>query len=95
MEGVVEDVDGTAYWTRLDWMKSAGKTGTAQNPHGEHHAWYMAYAPADEPEIAIVVLVEHAGHGGEVSAPIVRDFFAEYFRSEVVRRDAGDSGGAQ
>lgn len=95
MEGVVQDVDGTAYWTRLDWLKSAGKTGTAQNPHGEHHAWYTAYAPADEPEIAIVVLIEHAGHGGEASAPIVRDFFREYFGSELARREGTDSGGVQ
>jgi penicillin-binding protein 2 len=97
MEGVVQDEDGTAYWTRLNWLPSAGKTGTAQNPHGDHHAWYTAYAPADDPEIAMVVLVEHAGHGGEVSAPIVRDFFAEYFRSDLVRRENGDdvSGGAR
>jgi penicillin-binding protein 2 len=88
MEGVVQDEGGTAYWTRLDWLRSAGKTGTAQNPHGEHHAWYTAYAPADAPEIAMVVLIEHAGHGGEASAPIVRDFFREYFRSELVQRDS-------
>jgi penicillin-binding protein 2 len=98
MEGVVQDEDGTAYWTRLDWLSSAGKTGTAQNPHGEHHAWYTAYAPADAPEIAMVVLVEHAGHGGEVSAPIVRDFFEEYFRSELANRDqtaTGEMGGVR
>jgi penicillin-binding protein 2 len=95
MEGVVEDVDGTAHWTRLDWMKSAGKTGTAQNPHGEHHAWYAAYAPAENPEIAIVVLIEHAGHGGEVSAPIVRDFFEEYFRSDLASEDSAPIGGSR
>jgi penicillin-binding protein 2 len=89
MEGVVQDEDGTAYWTRLDWLPSAGKTGTAQNPHGAHHAWYTAYAPADDPEIAMVVLIEHAGHGGEVAAPIVRDFFEEYFQSELAH--SGDS----
>jgi penicillin-binding protein 2 len=87
MEGVVQDEDGTAHWTRLDWLPSAGKTGTAQNPHGEHHAWYTAYAPADEPEIAIVVLIEHSGHGGEVAAPIARDFFKEYFRTDVAKQD--------
>ena len=76
----------------MEW--SAGKTGTAQNPHGEHHSWYTAYAPADNPEIAMVVLVEHAGHGGEVSAPIVRDFFEEYFRSELAKRDQDRTGGA-
>jgi penicillin-binding protein 2 len=80
MTAVVSHPDGTAYWTRLAWLKSAGKTGTAQNPHGEDHAWYTAYAPADNPEIAIAVIVENAGHGGEVAAPIARDFFVEYFR---------------
>lgn len=80
MEGVVSSTGGTAYWTRINGFKSAGKTGTAQNPHGEHHSWYTAYAPADNPEIAIAVLVEHAGHGAEVAAPIARDFFIEYFQ---------------
>jgi len=94
MEGVVQEEDGTAYWTRLNWLRSAGKTGTAQNPHGEHHAWYAAYAPAENPEIAMVVLIEHAGHGGEVSAPIVRDFFVEYFRSELAVQDQSGSGTA-
>jgi penicillin-binding protein 2 len=79
MKGVVENDGGTANWTRIEGFKSAGKTGTAQNPHGKPHAWYTAYAPADNPEIAIVVLIENAGHGSEVAAPIVRDFFLEYF----------------
>ncbi len=80
MVGVVEDPSGTAYWTRLPNIKVAGKTGTAQNPHGEDHSWYTAYAPADKPEIALAILVENAGHGGEISAPIARAFIAEYFR---------------
>ena len=88
MQGVVSDRDGTAYWTRIDGITSAGKTGTAQNPHGDHHAWYTAYAPADEPEIAMVVLIENAGHGGEIAAPIVRDFFKEYFLPPDVARQA-------
>jgi len=80
MLNVVEDPSGTAAWTRLSWLKVAGKTGTAQNSHGDHHSWYMAYAPADDPKIALAIMVENAGHGGEVSAPIARDFLAEYFR---------------
>lgn len=80
MLGVVETPGGTAYWTRIPWLQVAGKTGTAQNTHGDHHSWYMAYAPADNPEIALAILVENAGHGGEISAPVARDFFAEYFR---------------
>jgi penicillin-binding protein 2 len=80
MLGVVEMPGGTAAWTRLPKIKVAGKTGTAQNPHGEDHSWYMAYAPADAPKIAIAVIVENAGHGSEFAAPIVRDFIREYFR---------------
>jgi penicillin-binding protein 2 len=80
MVGVVESPDGTAHWTRIPWLKVGGKTGTAQNPHGDHHSWYMAYAPADDPEIALAIIVENAGHGGDVSAPVARDFLAEYFR---------------
>ena len=79
MERVVDDDDGTARWTRLGWLQVAGKTGTAENSHGEAHAWYMAYAPSDDPEIVAVVLVENAGHGGEISAPMVRDIFQYYF----------------
>jgi penicillin-binding protein 2 len=91
MEGVMDDDDGTAHWTRLDWLSWAGKTGTAQNPHGDDHAWFTAYAPADDPEIAIVVILEHAGHGGEVAAPIVRDFFAEYFSARLARSGANEN----
>jgi penicillin-binding protein 2 len=80
MLGVVDSPGGTAHWTELPWLKVAGKTGTAQNSRGDHHSWYMAYAPADDPEIALAILVENAGHGGDVSAPVARDFLAEYFR---------------
>ena len=71
---------GTAYWTRLPNIKVAGKTGTAQNPHGDDHSWYMCYAPADNPKIAMAVIVENAGHGSEIAAPMARDFIREYFR---------------
>jgi penicillin-binding protein 2 len=80
MLGVVETPGGTAYWTRLPNIQVAGKTGTAQNPHGEDHSWYMCYAPADNPKIAMAFIVENAGHGSEVAAPMARDFIREYFR---------------
>jgi penicillin-binding protein 2 len=80
MLGVVENPQGTAHWTRIPGLLVAGKTGTAQNPHGDDHSWYTAYAPADAPEIALAILVENAGHGGEVAAPIARTFLKEYFR---------------
>lgn len=80
MRGVVETPGGTAHWTRIPWLDVAGKTGTAQNPHGADHSWYTAYAPAGKPEVALAILVENAGHGSEIAAPIARDFLAEYFR---------------
>ena len=53
---------------------------TEQNPHGDDHSWYTAYAPANKPEIALAIIVENAGHGAEIAAPLARDFMAEYFR---------------
>jgi penicillin-binding protein 2 len=61
--------EGTA--ARLDQsLDIAGKTGTAQNPGGADHAWFVGYAPYDHPTVAIAVLIEHGGHGGAVAAPI-------------------------
>jgi cell division protein FtsI/penicillin-binding protein 2 len=51
-------------------VRVAGKTGTAQNPHGEDHALFAGFAPAEAPRIAFVVVVEHGGHGGETAAPV-------------------------
>jgi penicillin-binding protein 2 len=57
-----------------------GKTGTAQNLNrGTTHAWFAAYAPADKPEIAVVVMIEDAGEGSGVAAPITRDILSYYF----------------
>jgi cell division protein FtsI/penicillin-binding protein 2 len=57
----------------------AGKTGSAENPHGKTHAWFIAFAPAEAPRLALAVLVENAGHGGEVAVPIARQVLARYF----------------
>lgn len=51
-------------------LQIAGKTGTAQNPRGEDHAWFVGFAPADHPTVAVAVIVEHGGHGGTIAAPI-------------------------
>lgn len=60
----------------------AGKTGTAQTSGTEgDHAWFIAYAPVESPEIALSVVVEHGGHGGAVAAPIVRNYLADYFEN--------------
>jgi len=61
-------------------MPVAGKTGTAEVGIAgrEPHAWFAGYAPADRPEIAFAVLIEHGGHGGEIAAPLARDLLARY-----------------
>lgn len=62
-------------------VNSAGKTGTAQNPQGDgkEHAWFTAFAPYNNPEIAITVLVENAGEGSRVALPIANDILSYYF----------------
>ncbi len=75
---VVHGEDGTAKGIRNDKYEISGKTGTAQNPHGENHSWFVGFAISDVPEIVVVALVENAGHGSEVAAPLtakVIDFY--------------------
>jgi penicillin-binding protein 2 len=57
----------------------AGKTGTAQNPHGEDHAVFAAFAPVGAPEIAVAVVIENVGHGGEFAAPVAGAILRAYF----------------
>lgn len=71
MVGVVRDGTGTA--ASLPGVTVAGKTGSAENPQGEPHAWFVAFAPAENPVVAVCVLVENGGQGGRVAAPIARD----------------------
>jgi penicillin-binding protein 2 len=70
---------GTGGAARLAGVPVAGKTGTSQNPHGDDHAWFMAYAPTDSPEVAIAVILENAGHGGAVAAPVAGRWLRAYF----------------
>lgn len=67
---VVEN--GTGQQCKIPGLRVAGKTGTAQNPHGKDHAWFVAFAPVDKPTIAVAVLVEHGVHGATTAAPIAR-----------------------
>jgi penicillin-binding protein 2 len=84
LHGVVENSEGTAYSESIPDVDVAGKTGTAQVSHvtprsvdpkrvwyfNRDHAWFAGYAPANAPEIAIVVLIEHGGGGGKNAAPV-------------------------
>jgi penicillin-binding protein 2 len=63
--------DGTGRQAGDFGVKISGKTGTAQNPHGEDHAWFVGYAPADDPEYVAIVLVEGGGKGSSTAGPLV------------------------
>ncbi|HZO94613.1 MAG TPA: penicillin-binding protein 2 [Candidatus Baltobacteraceae bacterium] len=71
MIAVVRHGTGTA--AQLPGVTVAGKTGTATNPHGRSHAWFVAFAPAENPRVAVAVVVENVGYGGTYAAPIARD----------------------
>jgi penicillin-binding protein 2 len=86
---VVNESKGTAYRARLPDIEVAGKTGTAQvmSGHAEGgyeantHAWFVGFAPAGKPKLAIAVLVEHGGHGGDVAAPPAMEIIHNYFET--------------
>jgi peptidoglycan glycosyltransferase len=71
MIAVVQRGTGTA--AQLPGVTVAGKTGTATNPHGRSHAWFVAFAPAEAPRVAVAIVVENVGYGGTYAAPIARE----------------------
>ncbi|MGH2574740.1 MAG: penicillin-binding transpeptidase domain-containing protein, partial [Ignavibacteria bacterium] len=84
---------GTARGIKSDEVEIAGKTGTAQNPHGRDHSWFIAFAPYENPKIAICVLVENAGFGASVAAPIAGRLIKKYLlgysdESEIIQTSA-------
>lgn len=89
LRGVVGDARGTAHLVDMPEVSLAGKTGTAQVSRtlreGEDarlaadHAWFAGFAPAENPEIAVVVLVEHGGSGGSEAAPVAAQVVRDYF----------------
>jgi penicillin-binding protein 2 len=83
LEDVVDSGTGTA--AKLPGVRVAGKTGTAQNPHGKDHALFVCYAPADDPRIALAVVVENSGHGGSVAAPRAGRALASVLLPDSVR----------
>ena len=79
MKSVTSDSGGTAYVRFKDFNISVGgKTGSAEAAGNKVHAWFVGFAPFENPEIAIVVMVENGGHGN-YTAEVVRDIMAEYF----------------
>jgi peptidoglycan glycosyltransferase len=64
---------GTGTPAQLPHVTVAGKTGTATNPQGRSHAWFVAFAPADHPRVAVAIVVENVGYGATYAAPIARE----------------------
>ena len=86
--GVVND-GGTGAAARIPGVLVAGKTGTAQSiaksdaSRGQDHAWFASFAPADDPQVVVVVLVERGGKGGQVAAPIAQQIYRAIFLEKV------------
>ncbi len=86
-EGMHQVVNGGTGWLgKVPGIDMAGKTGTAQNPHGDPHAWFMAFAPYEHPEIAVAVIIENAGSGGGNAAPVARKYLEMYFYHKLIPR---------
>jgi len=83
MEQVV--LAGTATNARLDSIPICAKTGTAQNPHGDNHSIFIAFAPKEHPRIAISVIVENAGYGATWAAPIASLMIEQYLKGKIGR----------
>lgn len=79
MREVVLPPDGTAYGLFAGLPSVAAKTGTAETLGHDDHALIVAFAPFDDPEIAVAVVMEHAGHGGTAAGPVAEDMLAAYF----------------
>lgn len=73
--------NGTGGPASIRGITVAGKTGSAQNPFGKTHAWFVGFAPAENPKIAVAAVVENAGGGGTNAGPIVREVILQYLNS--------------
>jgi penicillin-binding protein 2 len=90
VEGMFRAVNrpgGTAGVAQIAGIDVCGKTGTAQNPHGNDHSTFLCFAPKNNPKIAISVYVENGGFGAKVAAPIASLMVERYLTGEVQRAD--------
>lgn len=97
MAGVVNEPGGTGGAARIWGVVAAGKTGTAQvvalgKKGGKDHAWFVAFAPLEAPELAMAIVVEHGGHGGAAAAPIARRIFEAHFQTPAKGTPSPSSG---
>ena len=88
MYEVVNKKYGTGYLAKLKDVTLYGKTGTAQNPLGEPHSWFIGFTDTGDEKVAIAVIIEHGGSGGSNAAVVARKVLEHYYRlkAEVVRK---------
>jgi len=84
---LVVNGSGTATHIKMTDIDISGKTGTAQNPHGQDHALFVCFAPAEDPKIAIAVVVENVGFGGTHAAPIAKAMIEAYLKKETLKKN--------
>lgn len=82
---VFEGDHGTARWAKLPGVQICGKTGTVQNPHGADHSMFIAFAPKENPRIAMTVIVENSGYGSTWAAPIASLMIEKYLNDTITR----------
>lgn len=85
MYDVVNGAKGTAKTANPKGIKVAGKTGTAQAPKGDDHAWFIGFAPYEDPQIAIAIFLENGGGGGANAAPIARGILKRLLEEGKIR----------
>jgi penicillin-binding protein 2 len=81
----VVDEGSSRYYTNNPEVPTAGKTGTAQNPHGRDHGWFTSFAPFDDPQIVVSVLIENGGYGSISAAPVAAVLIDKYINGEITR----------
>ncbi len=86
MRGVVSE-GGGRYYANPANVEIAGKTGTAQNPHGRDHGWFTSFAPMENPQIVVTVLVENGGFGSRSAAPIASLIIEQHLTGEIKRQN--------
>lgn len=90
IDGMQSVVDyGTAVGSKIPGIIMCGKTGTVDNPHGKAHSVFVAFAPRDNPKIAIAVVVENSGQGATWAAPIASFIVEKYLRDSITTRASG------
>ena len=111
LDGVVNEARGTGKLARVEGVVVVGKTGTSQVVRLERfkgvkeledipyryrdHAWFVAFAPVDEPTIAVAVLAEHSGHGGSAAAPIAQKVIQAFFYPDGLPEEGLKAAGRQ